>query len=157
MSKSSTKNNNIENKSTKENSNRNDSAKKSNVPILRNDDSQDQNKNDELKNSTWEKPEEWINILKTIKDKPTYEHIMAKVLEIYTNQLSYTNTVNEICREVKGVKQDKTVFNALFDLSEAMGGCSDTIISNHVTTDSSQEEGENDIAGEVYEFTITQI
>jgi hypothetical protein len=92
-----------------------------------------------------------IKILKTIKDVPTYEHIMAKVLEIYTKQLSYTNTVNEICEEVKGIKQNQLVFNALFNLSETMAGC-----NNHITS-SNKEESEIDVAGYVYDFTIEHI
>lgn len=104
-------------------------------------------KNDELKNSILDS----IKILKTIKDTPTYEHIMAKVLEIYTKQLSYTNTINEICEEVKGIKQNEPIFNALFNLSEAMAGCNNHITSSH------KEESEIDVAGYVYDFTIEHI
>jgi hypothetical protein len=78
---------------------------------------------------------------------------MAKVLEIYTKQLSYTNTVNEICEDVTGIKQNKTVFDALFNLSEVMAGCNSKFTSNQPH----EEDSEIDIGGEVYDYTLAHI
>jgi len=107
------------------------------------------------KDSNFTQVEEWIKILKTIEDHPTYEHIMANVLEIYTKQLSYTNTVNEICSAVQGIKQNQLIFDALFNLSEAMAGFNNAINSNYKS--SYEEESEIDVAGDVYDFTIMHI
>lgn len=118
-------------------------------------DSQGQNKNDEPKDSNRKELEAWMNTLRTIKDKATYEHIIASIQEIYTKQLSYSDTVNNICSEVLGIKQNQEVFDALFNLSEAMAGLNKAINSNYKF--SSEDEVEIDVAGDVYDFTIEHI
>jgi len=110
---------------------------------------------DASKNSHFTQIEEWINVLKAIKDKDAYEHIIASIQEIYIKQLSYTDTVNEICKEVKGVQQNQLVFNALFNLSEAMAGLNKTINNNYKF--SCENEEEIDVAGDVYDFTTKHI
>ena len=111
--------------------------------------------NDRFEDCNFKKLEEWVNTLKTIKDKDTYEHVMANVQEIYTKQLSYISTINTICEEVKGIEQNQEVFDALFNLSEAMAGLNKAINSNYKF--SSEDDAEIDVAGDVYDFTIEHI
>jgi hypothetical protein len=102
----------------------------------------------------------YIQVLKdNIADEKTYNHVMSRVLEIYTKHLSYTDTINKLIEEVQGIKQNKELFNSLFNLAEALVGYNSEIKSNYENSSdsSSNEEFEDSLLGEIYDFTVTNV
>lgn len=80
--------------------------------------------------------------IKTLKEKiidqVIYEHIIASILEIYTEQLPYSKVLNQLVEEIDGIRENKEVFNSLCLMAESLA--------------QDKDELEYMIAGEIYEL-----
>lgn len=95
--------------------------------------------------------------IKTLKEKiidqVIYEHIIASILEIYTEQLPYSKVLNQLVEEIDGIRENKEVFNSLCLMAESLASYNhkiQEIYAEEIAQD--KDELEYMIAGEIYEL-----
>jgi len=96
----------------------------------------------------------YIKTLKVvIEDQETYEHIIASVLEIYTKQLPYSEVLNQIYKDVDGIKENQEVYWSVYSLAQAIASYNNKIRDMYIQeVIQDQDEWEDTITGEVYNF-----
>lgn len=104
-----------------------------------------------------------INLRQGIEDDIIYEHIIASVLEIYTEGTNYTEVLNKLSEEVIGLKEDTKTFEALCGLAASIANYNtklnsiynieqETVYSQDEWEKTNQDEWTQIIAGEVYSY-----
>jgi len=97
--------------------------------------------------------------LKTLKeeisDEKTYEHIIASILEIHDNHLSYSQVFDQITKDLENITESENsdILCSTYFLAKALAGY-DEDIKDIYREDILQygNEQENKIIGDIYNF-----
>lgn len=64
------------------------------------------------------------NLKKNVEDKVTYEHIIASILEIYTENLSYAQVLDQLGKDVNHLEESENadVWGSIYTLTNLIDG-----------------------------------
>jgi len=92
-----------------------------------------------------------------VSDKTTCDHVIASILDIYTESRSYTEVLNQIVEDVEGIQENHRTFESLCALASSIAGYNRDISDIYGSKDTqAKEELEDMIAGRTYD-TICDI